>query len=91
MSLCSQALWDTEFTEPMPEGTTYWDFVNKSERRWGGIDIKDQYALVRHLEAAQSDLNSKELSNYILEQKDVLGGLYVDKIKLETEGLEHDE
>lgn len=85
MSFCPPALWADEFgDEPMPEGTTYWDFALKREKKWAGDDIQGQAEFIKSLESIGNPI----LDDYIEEQKARLAGLYAEKIKLEREGLD---
>jgi hypothetical protein len=84
MSLCKQALWATEFTEPMPEGTTYWDFALKREKKLAGDDIVGQAVFIKQLKA----LNEPKLIGYIETAEDQLAEMYKNKINLEREGLD---
>lgn len=90
MPLISEALWSTEFGDPMPQGMTYRDFAVIRKRKWIKEDIEWQLAHIKHLVGVANKLTGQQrriVIERIGEERVVLGELYEDKIKFETKGI----
>lgn len=76
-------LWESEFTDPMPDDTTYADFALAREKKWAGDDIRTQTLLVSDIQALYDAKPLEGIAELLDKEQAALHALYERRTELE--------